>query len=139
MNRDEEHLKLLAIFHYVVGGIAGLCALIPVIHLTIGLFLLLAPRQMWGPGQSAPPAMLGLLFIIIAGAFIVVGLTLAGCVLAAGRFLARRKHHGFCLVVACLECMFMPLGTVLGVFTIIVLMREPVKLLFAPAPPVRDN
>ena len=33
--------------------------------------------------------------------------------------------------MAAVECVFMPFGTVLGVFTIIVLMREPVKQLFA--------
>jgi hypothetical protein len=27
MTRDEEHLRLLSIFHYVVGGLAGLFAL----------------------------------------------------------------------------------------------------------------
>ncbi len=26
MSKDEEHLKLLSIFHYVVGGIAGFVA-----------------------------------------------------------------------------------------------------------------
>ena len=33
----------------------------------------------------------------------------------------------YCLVVAAVECIFMPFGTVLGVFTIIVLMRPGVK------------
>ncbi len=45
-------------------------------------------------------------------------------------------HHRrrlFCLVVAGVECAFMPFGTVLGVFTIAVLMRESVKELFEPA------
>jgi hypothetical protein len=41
----------------------------------------------------------------------------------------------FCLVMGGVECLFMPFGTVLGVFTIIVLMREPVKQLFGVNPP----
>jgi hypothetical protein len=36
----------------------------------------------------------------------------------------------YCLVVAGIECIFMPFGTVLGVFTIIVLMRPSVRNLF---------
>jgi len=36
----------------------------------------------------------------------------------------------FCLVMAGAECLFMPFGTVLGVFTIILLLQEPVKQLF---------
>ena len=49
----------------------------------------------------------------------------------AGRSLAMRKRYMFALVVACVECIFMPFGTVLGVFTIIALSRESVKALFS--------
>ncbi len=42
----------------------------------------------------------------------------------------------FCLVMACVACLFMPFGTVLGVFTIIVLARPSVQTLFSrPAVP----
>jgi hypothetical protein len=34
-----------------------------------------------------------------------------------------------------LACTFMPFGTVLGVFTIIVLQKEPVRQLFGHSPP----
>lgn len=44
----------------------------------------------------------------------------------------------YCLVMAGIECMFMPFGTVLGVFTIIVLMRESVQKLFAANEPLVD-
>jgi hypothetical protein len=33
--------------------------------------------------------------------------------------------------MACIECLFIPFGTILGVFTIIVLSRESVKTLFS--------
>ena len=36
MNQDSEHLKLLSIFHYVVGGMAALFACIPFIHFFMG-------------------------------------------------------------------------------------------------------
>lgn len=49
----------------------------------------------------------------------------------AGRALAQRRRYTFCLVIAGVACMFMPFGTVLGVFTIIVLLRDSVKELFA--------
>jgi len=129
MTQDEDHLKLLSIFHYVVGGLAGFFALIPVIHLTAGLVLVLAPEKFETNGQS-PPAFFGWFFVIIASVLITIGLTLAACVLAAGRCLARRKRYLFCMVIAGIECIFMPLGTVLGIFTIFVLMRPSVKLLF---------
>ena len=130
MNKDEEHLRLLSIFHYVVGGLAGLFALFPVIHLVIGLVFILAPEAVESKGE-APPALVGWFFVIFAGMFIITGWVLAGFIITAGRFLARRRHRLFCLVIAGIECIFIPFGTVLGVFTIIVLMRESVKELFS--------
>lgn len=137
MTQDEEHLRLLSIFHYVVGGLAGLFALFPIFHLIFGLFFILAPEKFAGKGEP-PPAFLGWLFVIFGVVFITIGWTFAALILTAGRFLARRKHYLFCLTMAGVECLFMPFGTVLGVFTIIVLIREPVKQLFAinnPLPP----
>jgi len=133
MNRDEEHLKLLSIFHYVLAGCAALFALFPVIYLVFGLVMLLAPASFAGKGPP-PPAFMGWIFIIMGSVFVILGLTFAAFVFAAGRFLARRKRYTFCLVMAGVECLFMPLGTVLGVFSIIVLVRESVKLLFVSRP-----
>ena len=130
-NTDNEHLKLLSIFHYMVGGMAALFACIPIFHLILGLFFILAPEK-FGHGSQQPPAFIGWGFVAFASVFILVGSTLAVLVLMAGRFIARRKHHMFCFVVACVECVFMPFGTVLGVFTILVLNRQSVKELFNP-------
>jgi hypothetical protein len=47
-----------------------------------------------------------------------------------GRFLAHRKYYMFCIVMAAVECLFMPFGTVLAVFTLVVLLRESVKRMF---------
>ena len=130
-SQDQEHLKLLSVFHYVVGGMTAFFALFPVIHLVLGLVFLLAPEKLDSKGD-APPAFIGWFFVIFASVFITAGWTLATFMIVTGRFLARRRHRLFCLVMAGIECVFMPLGTVLGVFTIIVLMRESVKALFAP-------
>lgn len=45
MTRDEEHLKLLPIFHYVVGDMAGVFSLIPIFHLVVGLVFIFAPQM----------------------------------------------------------------------------------------------
>jgi hypothetical protein len=131
MNQDEEHLRLLTIFHYVVAGLAGLFSCFPIIHLVMWLFILFAPTKFSGgqPAQ-APAEFIGWIFVIAAGFFILFGLTFTGFVLAAGRCLAKRKAYTFCLVMACVECLFMPFGTVLGVFSIVVLNRATVKQLF---------
>ena len=126
---DNEHLKLLSIFHYIVSGIAALCACIPFIHLALGLFLIIAPGRVTG---NEPPAFVGWFFITLASFFILVGWAFAVLVLIAGRCIAQRRHHTFCFVMGCVECLFMPFGTVLGVFTIFVLIRPSVKELFTP-------
>lgn len=128
MDQDVEHVRLLSIFHYVVGGIATLFACFPFIHLAIGIAIVSGAFQT-GPRQE-PPEFLGWFFIVFAAMFILLGWSVALMVLFAGRFLARHAHYTYCFVVAAIECVFMPFGTVLGVFTIIVLMRPAVKSLF---------
>lgn len=127
---DMGHLRLLSIFHYIVGGLTGLFSFFPIIHLVIGLMLIFSPEKMSGNGE-APPAFFGWFFVIFASLFMLAGWALAVCMIIAGRNLVRRRRRIFCLVVAGIECAFMPFGTVLGVFTVIVLMRESVKELFA--------
>jgi len=124
MNRDEQYLKLLSVFHYVVGGLAAFFACIPIIHLAIGIAIVV------GAIDDAP-GFAGVLLVMIAMVAILIGWTLAVCIIVAGRCLAKRKRYMFCLVMAAISCVFMPFGTVLGVFTIIVLMRPSVEELFA--------
>jgi hypothetical protein len=79
-----------------------------------------------------------LLFVLIPMVVIVAGWTMAVFLAWSGRCLSRRVNYTFCLVMAGIACMFMPFGTILGVFTILVLMRPSVKALFQGArqPPV---
>jgi len=130
-NTDNEHLGLLAMFHYIVSGMAALFACFPIIHLVIGLVLILAPQK-FESGHQQPPTFIGWFFVILASFFILAGWTFAILVLLTGRFIASRKRYTFCFVMAGVECLFMPFGTVLGVFTILVLNRQSVKGLFVP-------
>ena len=131
MNQDAEHLQLLSLFHYSVGGIAALFACLPFIHIAIGIFMIVSPSTFGGHG-NAPPPWFGWLFVIIGGMIVLMGWLIASLMIISGRCLARRKHYLFSLVVAGISCMFVPFGTVLGVFTIMVLLRPSVKALFQP-------
>jgi hypothetical protein len=134
MNKDDEQLRLLAVFHYVVAGVAALFSMFPLIHLAMGLFIIFDADKFTSKGEP-PPAWFGWIFVIAASVFILIGLTMASLILMTGRFLSKRKHHTFCFVIAALECVFMPFGTVLGIFTLIILNRESVKQLFAGTNP----
>jgi hypothetical protein len=130
VTQDQEHLKLLAIFHYVAAGMMALVACIPFLHFFIGLAL----RTGAFPDTDPEARTIGLFFMGIAALFILAGWTMALLIAFAGRSLQQRKRYTFCLVVAGIECLFMPVGTVLGVFTIIVLMRESVQGIFGRRP-----
>jgi len=132
MQDDLQHLKLLSIFHYVVGGMTALFACFPIIHLIIGLAMIIVPAAHGGQGQAAP-MIVGWFFVLFAAAFILAGWTLAAGIALTGQYLGKRTHYLYCLVVAAVECIFMPFGTVLGVFTIIVLSKPTVKGLFSGA------
>ena len=131
--KDDEQLNLLAVFHYVVAALAGLFALFPLIHVGLGLAMVFAPEKF--DKGNPPPAIAGWFFVGFAALFILIGFTFAALTFVAGRSLAKRRRYTFCLVMAGVECMFMPFGTVLGVFTIIVLIRESVKQLFTEKVP----
>jgi|SRR5579864_694654 len=128
-NEDLEQLRLQTIFHYVVAALEGFLALFPVIHLVLGIAVVTG-RLGANHGGPPIPALFGWLFIFFAGTMMILCSALAICIFLAGRFLVRRPHYLFCLIAAGVECTFMPFGTILGVFTIIVLQRPAVKALF---------
>jgi hypothetical protein len=126
--QDEEHLRILSILYYVLGGLAAFGGLIPLLWVFFGAMMVA------GGGSSAPGgpplAVMGWIFICVAGFISLLLLSLAGLKLYAGYCLSQRKAYVYCFVIACLACIHMPLGTLLGVFTIIVLNRPSVKDMF---------
>jgi hypothetical protein len=96
------------------------------------VFITLSHRSPANPAQQPPPLALGWAFVVF-GIFLFLLATMFAIVVAfAGRSLSRRDHYWFAFVVACVGYIFVPFGTILGVFTIIVLSRESVKMLFSP-------
>lgn len=129
MDDDLQYLKLLSIFHYIVGGLGALFAFFPVMYVVMGILALCIPGSFESEGE-AMPLVIGWFFIIIGAGLMVLGWAFAFCVILAGRYLARQVHYMFCMVIGAIECIFMPFGTVLGVFTIVVLARPSVKKMF---------
>jgi hypothetical protein len=130
--QQQEHLRLVAIFHYVFAGLLALMACIPFIHVALGLVMMFAPRSFPGAHEPPPPAFLGLIFVVMGGLFIVCGWTAAVLLAFSGRCLMQRRRYMFCMVMAAIACLFVPLGTVLGVFTIVMLAKPEVQAAFKP-------
>ena len=127
MNKDLEHLRWLSVSFYIYAGLTALFACIPFIHLFIGIAMVSGG---FDQGENPPPQFFGWLFIGMASIFIVSGFALAVCNFLVGKFLKQQTKYTFCFVLAIVNCMFAPLGTVLGIFAIIVLVRDSVKALF---------
>jgi len=132
MSQNDDVLRVLAVFHFVLAGMATMVALFPAVHLIVGIGLV--SGAFTNPGDPFPFALVGWLFIIFASCWIVCGLVFAALMTVAGRMLLKRRRYHFCLAMAGLACMFMPFGTILGAFTIIILMKADIRAQFQPSP-----
>jgi hypothetical protein len=131
-SNDSEQLDLLVIFHYVIAGLGALFACFPLIHVGFGIMMISSPESI-NQGASSDPqptAIIGYIFAIMGALFILLGWTVAIATFISGRYIRLRKKRMFSFVNAALLCIFFPLGTVLGVFTLIVLCRESVERIY---------
>jgi hypothetical protein len=133
VDQDEEHLKLLSILYYVWAGLTAFGACFGGIYAVVGGGLLIAAATQNG-GQDAPPAWVGALVFGLGAIIFLLVVAISLLNFFTGRFLARRQRYTFCFVVAVLTCLSFPLGTALGIFTIIVLQRPSVKAKFGQIP-----
>ena len=130
-NNDRQHLRLLSIFHYILGGIIAFFSLVFLGHFFIGISMITSPESfpMEPPGEPFPKEF-GYLFAAMGGTIVLLGESLAVATILSGRFLSKHRRYWFSFAIACILCLFTPFGTILGVFTIIVLSRESVKELY---------
>lgn len=131
MNNPQEHIRLLAIFHFVYAGLIVLGTLVPI-------FWLLAASIWWpelaaeatGDGEYIPAMATGAVVVGFASFGILLAWIWAGFLVTAGRSLLVLRRHTFCLVVAGIACLAIPLGTLLGASTLVILNREGTRALF---------
>ena len=136
MNQDEEHLRLLSIFHYVLAGFAALGTCVWGLIFCIGIVMLVNPEAL-GPHTENPEDISDLSMTIMAAVLSTASAVFTTCLIVSGRSLGQRKRYTFCLVLAGFSCFLFPFGTALGIFTLIVLSRSSVKALYdRVTPPV---
>jgi hypothetical protein len=129
---DEEHLRLLTIAHYVTGGFAIAFSCLFILYSFLFLLLARRPDLFRGSsgGEAPPPEIMGL-FAIFFGMFVFAGWTFGGLTIYAGYCIKKRIHRTLTLVVACFNAAWFPIGSILGVSTLMVLTRTSVKRLFS--------
>lgn len=108
MSKLDRNVHALAICYRILGGIAGLA-------FTFFALLLLSTSSLSGGFPVA-----GLVFVV---PLLLIGGTVVFVVFEVASSLQHHERRTFCLVVAWLVCALFPLGTVLGVFTILQLMQ----------------
>ena len=128
---DSDHLRLIAIFHFVLGPIQLLFALFPLVYVAIGILFVsgVIPSD---PHQSngGDPEVIGWVFIAFGTAFTVIAGLFGALTLYSGFQIRARRRRMFSLVAAGINCVHFPFGTALGVFTLIVLLRRSVEALY---------
>ena len=124
---DADHLHLLVVFHFIAAALSVPALLFLFGHYTFLHYFISHAAKWSGPKQPPPPVEA---FVIFKWFYLVFGLwfLLSGVAnLISAYCLRARKGRTFSLAVACLNLLHMPLGTLLGVFTLIVLLRDSVR------------
>jgi hypothetical protein len=127
--KDESDLNLLSTLHYVWSGLLG-CGTLG----TLGYFTLVAGAI--GVGASGGGGRPGEA-VAVVGVTAVIGIVVTAMMLAlfiihllAAAGLKKRKRRTLIYIASGLMCTSVPLGTLLGIFTIMTLGRPGVKALF---------
>lgn len=129
---DADDLDLLSIFHFVGAGLAFLVVLLFIAHFALSHAV--HGNTTFLHNQKEPPPELSQMLLLIKWMHVISGIWLVASAILnilSGIFLRRRKCRMFSLVVAGLNCLHIPLGTLLGVFTFLVLDRASVRDMYA--------
>jgi hypothetical protein len=132
IDRDEDHLLLLRVSYYVLAGLGALIALAPAILFAWEFFRALRVvgnvRELHFNPRSGD---LGA-FLIFVGALALLGSLVA---FVTAENIRAHKNRFFCMLVGGMLCLYVPLGTGIGICTLAVLSRPRVKASFGDPRP----
>jgi len=132
--RDASDLRLLAGLYQGLGTFLGVTAV--GVGIAIGCMgqafrsMLSLHPDAGANAENILPPRADAMFVLDGVLVSVILLVPAVLLFFTGRCLVRQRYRGFCLVMACLACTMVPLGTALGIFTIFVLGRPGIIAMF---------
>jgi succinate dehydrogenase/fumarate reductase cytochrome b subunit len=134
---DEEHLRLLSLFHYIAGGITLFVSFILLFQFLLLFVFWEGLMQQYGEYRYTISNELDATFLTIFFYLWLVILlfvvTFGILEILSGRFIKLRKRRTFSFIIAIINLLSIPYGTLLGIMTIIVLSRNSVKEIYIAA------
>lgn len=127
-HRLLSHLRALAVLHYVFGGLQLLACM------GLGAFLAFGighEHELNQLGQSADDRAAGVGTIAIFSVLLLISIVSTLLQFFAAEMLRRQRRLTLCLLCAGWNCMWLPLGTALGIYALVVLLDPQMKPLFA--------
>lgn len=142
----RERLRLLAIGYYVKGAVGAVFISFLLLHFFVFLGFSFIPESSWNapakpvttarspavlrapaPGRvnQGPPVIVFRILAAGIGVIILLGWTFGALTVYAGCCVQKRNHRVFIFVMAGLNCVLIPWGTLLGIATFI-LLQTPV-------------
>jgi hypothetical protein len=149
-----DRLRLLSLGYYISGAIGAAFVSFLLIHFFLFLGFSFIPQSQWDAGtrppaaaqqasptslpgappsagmNQGPPAIMFRIFAAIIGVIIIAGWTLGALTTYAGHCIKKRKHKIFIYVMAAVNCIWIPYGTLLGIATIILFQWPEVQAQF---------
>ena len=126
-NSQTQNLNLISIFHYVVAALIYLKGAMGFVMMGIGGIAVAGILHDQPNDMGITLFVVGLIFFAGPMVFMTITWAIATAVLVSGRRIAKRTNLTYCQVVAGLECLCIPFGTILGVISLILLTRDDVK------------
>ncbi|HLG31809.1 MAG TPA: hypothetical protein VI362_02125 [Ignavibacteriaceae bacterium] len=131
---DNEHLKLLSLFHYIFGGIILAYAFFIILQFIflfyfLETFLRNSSFNTFTSNNDFDPMIFK--FILYIGiAFFIIMLIGGILEILSGKFIKARKNRTFSYIIAILNLLSIPYGSILGIMTLTVLGRNTIKEMY---------
>jgi hypothetical protein len=123
VEQKKNYLDILAVFHYVYGGFSLVVTFMVLAFVGVGMGAATGWGHNWDPEAGCVMAVVFFFVLIFAGGISVLNLL-------TGRALQTRRGYVLSLVTAGVNCLNLPLGTLLGIFTLILLADPTVRPMF---------
>jgi hypothetical protein len=117
-----------------VGGLTAFFGCFGFIHFVLGLIFVNTASSMTHSGTGEPmPGWVGWIFVAGGALWVAGGWTLGAFTILSGRRIEARVRRTSSMVIAGINCVLFPLGTILGVITLFMLTKPQVIALYEEA------